>query len=320
MSIRRRLALGAAVAAGLLGAAAVASIVAARTQTTAVSSTARTTRGQARTATAAATPNYPVFLGGALATGFSGFVPAIAWHGQTVVHVARRPSGVVLLAFDQRGVELHLHAGTADPGGSGWRYGPSVAASESRHLIAAFNGGFKLFTSVGGFKYAGRTGWPLSRGLGSIVTYSNGRTDIGSWRVEVPAPGMKVVSVRQNLPLLIDHGLPASSVGCITCWGATLGGVSAPARSALGITQNGTLIWAGGEHLTPAQLAGALRSAHVVRAVENDINPEWVAAYFYGHRGGHGPLAPVSLVPGQTGVPGSFLAPYSRDFFSIVAR
>jgi hypothetical protein len=166
----------------------------------------------------------------------------------------------------------------------------------------------------------GHVGWPLSHGLASIVTYTDGRTDIGSWHVEVPKPGATVASVRQNLPLLIDHGVAAPDLGCISCWGATLGGVTDPARSALGITANGTLIWAGGEHLTPAQLAAALLSAHVVRAVEDDINPAWVAAYFYGHRGGHGPLAPVSVVPGQSGVSGEFLVPYSRDFFTVVAR
>ena len=82
----------------------------------------------------------------------------------------------------------------------------------------------------------------------------------------------------------------------------------------------GDLIWAGGENLTVQELANALLGAKVVRAVELDINPEWVAAYLYGHRGGNRPLAPVPIVPGQPGVPGQFLTPYSRDFFTIVAR
>jgi hypothetical protein len=67
-------------------------------------------------------------------------------------------------------------------------------------------------------------------------------------------------------------------------------------------------------------IANALLGANVMRAVELDINPEWVAAYLYGHRAGHWPLASVPIVPGQPGVPGQFLAPYSRDFFTIVAR
>jgi hypothetical protein len=133
-------------------------------------------------------------------------------------------------------------------------------------------------------------------------------------------PGRPVASVRQNLSLLIDHGKPASNLDCLSCWGATLGGVSAPARSALAITTDGRLIWAGGEHLTVAELTTALLGAHVLRAVELDINPEWVAGYLYHHRGGIGPLAPVLVVPGQPGVPGQFLVPYSRDFFTLHAR
>ena len=104
------------------------------------------------------------------------------------------------------------------------------------------------------------------------------------------------------------------------CWGATLGGVIDPARSALGITGDGHLVWAAGESLTVQQLAEALLAAHVKRAVELDINPEWVAGYLYAHRGAHGAPRPLVMVAGQQGVPGQFLTPYSRDFFTIVAR
>jgi hypothetical protein len=86
------------------------------------------------------------------------------------------------------------------------------------------------------------------------------------------------------------------------------------------LTADGHLVWAGGEHLTVSQLADALLGARVARAVELDINPEWVNGYLYGHRGGVGPLAPVPVVPGETGIPGQFLAPWSRDFFTVVAR
>ena len=58
----------------------------------------------------------------------------------------------------------------------------------------------------------------------------------------------------------------------------------------------------------------------MVRAVELDINPEWVAGYLYGHRGGVGPPAPIPVVPGQNGIPGQFLAAWSRDFFALQAR
>jgi hypothetical protein len=265
-------------------------------------------------------PRYPQLLNGANGSGASPFVPAVKWHGHTAAWVARTPSGVALLSFDQRLVQLRLHSGTVDAGSVGWRYGPVIGGSEYRHLVAAFNGGFKLDVGAGGFISYGHTAVPLSDGLASIVTYTDGFTDVGTWHQGMPAAGRPVASVRQNLNLLIDHGQPAANADCSSCWGATLGGVAAPARSALGITADGRLIWAGGENLTPSDLASALVGARVARAVELDINPEWVAAYLYGHRGGRGPLAPVPMVPGQPGVPGQFLEPYSRDFFTIVAR
>jgi hypothetical protein len=264
-------------------------------------------------------PSYPRLEPAATATSPTVLVPAASWRGHTAAWVAR-VGGVALLAFNQRLVELRLHSGTIDAGAAGWRYGPSIAGRERHLLVAAFNGGFKLDTGAGGFESYGRVGFPLRAGLGSIVTYSDGLTDIGSWRAAVPALGQRVVSVRQNLQLLIDAGHPSTNLGCQLCWGATLGGVPDPARSALGITSRGNLVWAGGEHLTVSALADALLAAHVNRAVELDINPEWVAAYLYGHRSGSGPLAAVPIMPGQLGVPGQFLAPYSRDFFAVVAR
>jgi hypothetical protein len=256
----------------------------------------------------------------ALSSSPTPFVPAVGWRGQTAVWIARSAAGIALLSFNQSLVQLRLHSGTVDAGGSGWRWGPTIDGPEHGRLVAAFNGGFRFATGAGGFVLYGRIAVPLQNGLGSIVTYANGRTDIGSWHGEVPSPGTPIASVRQNLALLIDHGSAAASAGCDSCWGATLGGVNDPARSALGITADGRLVWAGGEHLTVAELTDALLGARVVRAVELDINPEWVAGYLYGHRGGHGPLAPVPVVPGQNGVPGFFLAPYSRDFFSVDAR
>lgn len=290
------------------------------TQTTATGTTAPATATAPTPPPKPPPPSYPQLLQSALGTGLTGFVPVVRWRGQTAAWIARSASGVTLMSFNQRLVTLRLHSGTVDAGPLGWRYGPSVGGAELAHLVAAFNGGFRLSTGSGGFEAYGHVGAPLRDGLGSIVTYADGSSDVGSWHQGVPAPGKKVVSVRQNLTLLIAHGTAASTVGCVSCWGATLGGVVDPARSALGVTADGRLIWAAGEHLTVSQLAGALLGAHVARAVELDINPEWVAGYLYGHRGGHGPLAPVPAMTAQQGIPGQYLSPWSRDFFTVVAR
>jgi hypothetical protein len=265
-------------------------------------------------------PAYPQLLPAASKTTPTSFVPVISWHGSTAAWIARTSSGLALLSFDQRLLELRLHAGSADPGGSGWRYGPAVVGAERARLVAAVNGGFKLSTGSGGYESYGRVAAPLTAGLGSIVTYSDATTDIGAWHREVPAAGHTVVSVRQNLSLMIDNGKPAGNLDCLECWGATLGGVDDPARAAIGITGDGRLVWAAGEHVTASELARTLLGARVLRAVELDINPEWVAGYLYGHRSGRVPLAAVPVLADQQGIPGEFLAPWSRDFFTIVAR
>jgi hypothetical protein len=250
--------------------------------------------------------------------------PAFTWrpvarvHGQVAVWEEQR-SGVTLLRFNQQYLRLDLHAGEGEPSGT-WRYGGKIEPSEVHHVVAAFNGGFKFSTGDVGWLSGGRVALPLQTGRGSIVTYTDGTTAIGAWNEGVPAAGKRVYSVLQNLTLLVDRGtVPASAESCIqACWGATVGGVDVVARSALGITQSGELVWAAGEHLIPADLGRAMAAVGVQRAVELDINPDWVAAYLYVH-GRSGPTG-TPVVPEQLGIAGRFLEPYSRDFFAVVAR
>jgi hypothetical protein len=239
--------------------------------------------------------------------------------GEPAVWAAQR-GGVTLLRFDQRLARLVMHAGTAEPEGSGCPHGCEITAGERALVIAGFNGGFKLNYGMVGFMAGGHVAVPLTTGLGSIVTYQDGSTEIGAWQQGVPATGHgAITSVLQDLHLLVDGGQPAPNVeSCaIECWGATLGGGVDVARSALGITGQGQLVWAGGESLSPTEIARALVGAGVQRAVELDINPEWVAAYLYARPAGRG-LAAVPTVPGQVGIPGQLLAPDARDFFTVV--
>lgn len=225
-----------------------------------------------------------------------------------------------LLRFDQQLTQLHLHAGSTYPGGTGWLFGDQIAASEIHRIIAGFNGGFKFNVPGNGFMEGGRTAVPIKPGLGSVVTYANGTTAIGAWGSGVPAPALSVTSVRQNLRLLVDRGrLAGTATSCpLSCWGSTVGGHVTTARSGLGITAGGDLVWAAGTQLTPASLGQALIGASVVRAVQLDINGSWVAGYLYAHRPA-GPLT-TPVVAGQNGIPGQLRQPYSRDFFTVVAR
>ena len=130
-------------------------------------------------------------LPGARRQGLFGWTPAVTVRGQTAVWIARvgayHESGftVTLLRFDQRLVRLALHAGGSQPGGANWRYGDSIAQAERRIVVAAFNSAFEESYGAGGFEEGGRVGWPLRRGLASVVIYRDGFTDIGRWRQTV---------------------------------------------------------------------------------------------------------------------------------------
>ena len=102
----------------------------------------------------------------------------------------------------------------------------------------------------------------------------------------------------------------------LSCWGATIGGESV-ARSSLGIDARGNLIWAASPGAVPAQIAAAQIAAGSERAIELDINPDWVAGYVFLHPAAG--ITPVPLMAGQYGIAGEFLVPYTRDFFTVVA-
>lgn len=266
-----------------------------------------------------APPPPPPALAVRPATPASGWRAVAFVHGRPAAWVAQR-AGVTMLRFDQASARLNLHAGSADGGTGGWRYGDQIEPSEIHHVIAGFNGGFKFTYPGVGFLSGARVALALKPGLASIVTYTDGTTDVGAWREGVPSPQRHVYSVLQNQRLLVDRGaVAANAASCVSaCWGETIKGLTSVARSGLGVTANGQLVWAAGESLLPSDLGRALVSAGAVRAIELDINPDWVAGYLYEHHPS-GPL-PVPVVAGQIGIAGQLLQPYSRDFMTIVAR
>ena len=126
---------------------------------------------------AAAKPNAGLIaiLPAARRSGLFGWQPAVAVRGQTGVWISRvrafHEAGftITLLRFDQRLLTLALHAGGAQPGGTGWRYGDAIGKAERRIVVAGFNSGFQESYGAGGFEQAGRLGWPLRRGDASVV-------------------------------------------------------------------------------------------------------------------------------------------------------
>ena len=103
------------------------------------------------------------------------------------------------------------------------------------------------------------------------------------------------MSVRQNLDLLVDGGQPVPGLDAAdtTQWGYTLGNRVYVWRSGLGVTADGALVYVGGPGLNITDLADLLARAGAVRAMELDINTDWVNLATYR------PSSPTGLASGE---------------------
>lgn len=217
-------------------------------------------------------------------------------------------------------LKLSLIPGSQEPGGT-WAETPYINSAQLPFAVAAFNGGFRMQDAHGGFYLDGIEKVPLHSGAESIVIYSDGHVDVGTWGTEV-SMSPDVTAVLQNLVPLVDHGqaAPDATYSDTAIWGATLGANTVVARSGVGVTADGALIYVAGPALTAKSLAESLQRAGAVRAMSLDINPEWVTFNFYEHS----PADPtvvsgVKLYPQMQRPADRYLGPTreSRDFFLI---
>jgi hypothetical protein len=204
-----------------------------------------------------------------------------------------------------------LYAGTVEPGGS-WPAQGAIAPPERPTLVAAFNSGFHTSSSGGGWFDHGRTAVALREGAASLIIRADGSATVGMWgRDDRLTPD--IVSVRQNLGLLVDGSANMAGSGS---WGATLRGVRYTWRSALGVDDTGDLIYAGGPGLDAPSLAQVMIQAGAIRAMELDINPQWVSfSYYYSESG-----AGSTLLAGMNFGPNHWLTGSQRDFITIFTR
>ena len=226
--------------------------------------------------------------------------------------------------MDTKLLSAKLYAGSAIPGtGQTFSAVAPITGPALNTLDAAFNSGFRMQDSQGGFYLDGIAAVPLVAGKASLVIDSAGNVDVGSWGSEV-AMTPTTVAVRQNLDLVVDNGQPVAGLNANDNikWGATLGGRVQVWRSGVGVTSTGALVYVGGSGLSIVDLANLLVRAGCVRAMELDINTAWVnfthfdLAYDAPASAATGTL----LTSDQSTSPGRYFAPLSRDFFTMSVR
>ena len=157
---------------------------------------------------------------------------------------------------------------------------------------------------------------PPKSGAATIAVTKEGQIILGKWGADfrLSTGNTDLAAWRQNAALLIDQGVinPLTSDGA--AWGGTILNSTYTWRSGLGITPNGSLLYAAGNSLSAKTLGIALQSAGAVMAMQTDINPYWVRAFLY-QRSQQGNFHITKLNPSMYGTGYEYLNGTQRDFF-----
>jgi hypothetical protein len=222
--------------------------------------------------------------------------------------------------FDQNLITAHLIAGTREPDQSIWSQGGQVPAEQRPSLVATFNSGFKMSGAAGGYYADGKLVGHLRDGAASLVITRDGRISVDQWGRDRQF-GPDIAAVRQNLSLIIDHGVPVPGleVNRDDRWGSAKNQLQYTWRSALGVDAAGTLYYVAGDKLTLATLTRALLDTGAVRGMELDIHPAEVHLFAYRHLTDGAPR-PRKLLGTMRGPRDRYLQPDQRDFIALTLR
>ena len=217
---------------------------------------------------------------------------------------------------DSKRTQLAYVPGLAEPPEIAHRGPAEIPAARRRDLVATFNGGFPLETSNAGLVMRGETIAPMVNGIATLVEYRDGRIDIVRWE-HGAKPSPHVWFAKQNLPPIVYEGRLNPNLSDGPEWGATVNNAVRVWRSGIGVDRRGNLIYAVANYQTVGSLAEILKRAGAVRALELDINEDWVS--FIGYRR-PGAREPAQLLPDIYRPADRYLTPDERDFFAVYAK
>ena len=248
-------------------------------------------------------------------------VPILEWAG--LRPDAEHTSELAYVAWmNQKAMTFQLHPGSQQPGGT-FSTPDDIPAGSRTNLLATWNGGFKVNPndSLSGYYQDGKTVRALVDGKASEVFYKDGSLKIGQWGRDLTMTS-QVVSVRQNLSLLVDNGQvqAAGNSGSGTKWGVTVNNAFFVPRSGVGITAKGDIVYVGGQDLSVDTLAKLLKQAGAVNAMELDINADWTSYMYYTVTGTSAADPTPNKLWDFTQPANRYYQPSSRDFVAVYKR
>ena len=248
-------------------------------------------------------------------------VPIVEWAG--LRPDAQHTSELAYVSWmSQKALSFQLHPGSQQPGGA-FTTPDDIPAGARTNLIATWNGGFKVNPndSLGGYYEDGTTVRALVSGKASEVFYKDGSIKIGAWGRDVTMTP-QVVSVRQNLSLLVDTGqvMSVGGSGSGTQWGLTVNNAFFVPRSGVGITAKGDIVYVGGAALSVNTLAQLLKQAGAVNGMELDINADWTSYMYYTVTSGNAANPTPNKLWDFLQPADRYYQPSSRDFVAVYKR
>jgi hypothetical protein len=217
--------------------------------------------------------------------------------------------------IDQTNTFAGMFNGNDVPGGKNWVLTNKVPEDHHKSLLAAFNGGFRFEHIKGGYKTEGRVVRELKNGEATIAVDRKGKISIGEYGRDLTDDGT-FISLRQNLPLLIDAGVAKVNDHAGTWWGADYGNVIFVVRSSVCVLADGRLMYGAVGKVDANLLAQSLLAMGCVKAIQLDINGTWPTFQTF-PAGEDGVKRPAFLDKRMGGTVDRYLTGSSKEFFAF---
>lgn len=197
---------------------------------------------------------------------------------RTLIHpdAKRTYAELFVFALDLDRVTVHAVAGSIEPqSDQRGRERPGVIPEEDRPgLIAAFNGGFKAQHGRYGMMSDGVTWLPPKSSSCTFAASSTGALRIASWSA-LEDDSENWVWWRQTPGCMIEDGELHAGLRAATPkgWGATLEGDTVIRRSAVGLSEDGKILFVGISNSTTAPaLAHGMAHVGATNVAQLDVN------------------------------------------------